>query len=103
MFGKQVYDGLVGLAVLRRFSHSDSVVVRRDFDDLRFSRVGFDNHGDSLRHDESMTQRTPAINDIEERCLTRLLLHEFEELLVRFEQIGGGNDSAHPSVVVNDR
>ena len=64
MFGKQVYDGLVGLAVLRRFSHSDSVVVRRDFDDLRFSRVRFDNHGDSLRHDESMTQRTPAINDI---------------------------------------
>lgn len=55
MFGKQVYDGLVGLAVLRRFSHSDSVVVRRDFDELRFSRVGFDNHGDSLRHDESMT------------------------------------------------
>ena len=67
MLRKQVYSGLVRLAVLRRFSHSDSVVVRRDFDDLRFSRVGFDNHGDSLRHDESMTQRTPAINDIEER------------------------------------
>jgi hypothetical protein len=64
MLGKQVYGGLIRLAVLRRFSHSDSVIVRREFDDFRFSRLRFDDHRDPSRHDESMTQRTPAIKDI---------------------------------------
>lgn len=40
MLRKQVYGGLVGLATLRRLSHSDSVIIRRDFGDLRFLAVG---------------------------------------------------------------
>ena len=72
MLRKQVYDGLVGSSVLRRFPYSDSVIDGRDFDDLRFSRLRFDDHRDPSRHSEPMTQSTPAINDIEERLFNAL-------------------------------
>lgn len=64
MLRKEVDGGLVGLAAVRRFSHNDSVIIRRDLDNLGFARLGFDDHRDPSRHHKSMTQRTPAIKDI---------------------------------------